>query len=461
MGIHTGIRNTVLKTLLPHAFEEVKDHKSLDNGVVIWDILTFLHAAFNLKVPSSGDMFTGQQLGWWLKHTLSKQMNQPGCKVGVVSMDNGLFTPQEKKTEQRRRTKNRSSNPYPQDAKFAVGGIYFGSADPATAIPFNIRRVMSTRGAVRAKLWNYLCTYLTENWYGRQEMLILDRAGDDPYIYVNNQWGRETGTSHSYGEADLATTYWLERLWDQGYSNFYILSTDSDMICTTLAFMRHKNVNERSPNIHLRYWRRKADGLYLWMNMGPIWHFLTHSKDWTPYTFIMFCCLCGTDFTDPKQTRRPQTTEQRALFHCLAVQHIWDAWVEFSLSRYCHHALSHLSVFRRLVRAVYSHVFTTRDIARGAWFTDSTTRQRFLATLEQMQKKNQLTRRPFTFRFIRRMGPRTVPKVHFPTDRELTAIQGQLQFNMNYWTPAPSAPPRPVKMNPKTVIVNPLTLAIV
>ena len=459
MGLETAIRNIVLKDAVPEAFEELSDEKEMKNGVVLWDILTFLHAAFNVKNLDASSVFTGDQLGWWLQHTLSKQMSLEGCAAGVVCMDNGLLTPKEKQTEQRRRSRARDSDPYPKNARFADGGIYFGNAAASTAIPFNMRRVMSTRGAVRTNLWNYLCDYLTRHWRQGSELLILDRAGDNPYVYLDGKWGRETGTAHAYGEADLATTYWIERLWDKGYSSFYVLSTDSDMICTTLAFMYHKAITPSSPRIHLRYWRKK--GRYLWMSMYHVWQYLEQSRHWTIPSFLMFCCMCGTDFTDPKQARRPNTTEERALYHGLPPQHAWDAWVEFELPRYCHHAMSKLSVFRRMVRAVYSYVLTRCDVARGKWFVGSTQRQRFLETLESMQTRNHVTRRPFTWVFLRRICPRILNKVKLPTDSELKQIQGELQFNINYWSPAPAAPVEPVTIDPKTIIADPSVMAVV
>jgi len=262
--------------------------------------------------------------------------------------------------------------------------------------------------------------------------VIIDYETAGAWVMSKGHWGRDKTSMHEYGEADLSVLYWLNRLWMANRpSNFYVRSTDSDQIPILLNFLTHRynQPSDKKQKLYLRYWRGKNAERY--MDMREVYTYITTKLGWSISAFVSFCCICGTDFTDPCVRHGTEKKPRRLLFPGIKAATVFEACQKFNLPLELENLALNLRSFVYAVRAVYTHVFTNvKGRVTSCLGIVKATRQHWAEKLEELQERRG-KERPFRLTELRQMPP--TPQLMLPTDDQLREIFQQLRFNLRYW----------------------------
>lgn len=422
MGINTEWRNLVLnsKNECKHAFVETPDFK-MKFGVQIFDILTELFSAYNFHTKNN--MFTTAQLADFVIRLVTRCIKSGECHTVVVCMDDASRVPKQKKHEQKQRDNARDVDPLPNTSKFYDGGVRV--VPSAGTVPFHVKAAVSNR-SLRPALFDYIVKrFIRTVSLKKGKHIILDHSPEGAWIHRDGVWGQDPTSRHPFGEADMSMVYWVNRLWrdEDNPANFYIRSTDSDMIPILLHFLQ-KRINSPTPvrGLWIRYWKVKGSNNVRWVNMRAVFEHLAETFGVKP--FIFAACLTGTDYTDP-QLYDPDihTKPTRCLLSRITPIKVWQALHDPEVVKRLKMCDMHFPSFVFVVRAIYTSVVTN---TKG--------RCPFGIPVEArrvLKKKWDLKPRPFKLAEIR--GIHDPGTMKFPTNEEMKLVHTQFQWNVGYW----------------------------
>ena len=440
MGINTAIRNDVLncEEACSHAFKYTTTGMEMKHGVMVMDMLTDLHSAFCARTVSHN--FTGFDLYKWFIKLIYYPFKH-GCHTVIVCVDDGDRVPKQKGREQKRRDNDKREDPLPDEAQFCDGGVQYPSTNPGEVYEFNIHAALANRKVLRKRLLRYLLDKARREFRGRAGItLVFDHFVDGAVVYQNERWGIDPGSKHPYGEADLAVMYWINRLWPGQPANYYIRSVDTDFIPICLNFLTHRALShtpKRGLWIRAYHYRSgKNKGKVMWMNMRAVYRYVVGTLGWSVFAFVVYCCMCGTDYTDPccqHPDDPPDAPDHSLLFRRISASTVFDAFQRFDVPSKLDDILENMHGFGIAVRAVYTHVITnTLASAAASAYIKKADREVASTQLSLYQRKRGGINVPFPLERLRRIQC-VRSKLHMPTDTQLYMVYDELKFNLNYW----------------------------
>lgn len=431
MGLDTAIRNDVLKSACPDAFHEQGSPMARENGVEVMDIMTDIHAAYN--PARSSRSFTGIELYQWLKRILTTAVRH-GSRTLIVCIDDANRVPSEKVREQSRRDTERREEPLPDGTVFGDHGCQLTPGAPP--VPFDIGQALGNRG-LRPALFKYLIDAIQRFWMDDSVSVVIDHYESGAVVYQNGKWGSDYTARHPWGEADMMVAYWVNRLWRGEPRNFYVRSTDSDMIAILLGVLAHADPKDKQRQLWVRYWRDNRKQKTRWVNMRRIHKYVTRELGWSTYAFVVYCCLCGTDFTDPKRLdpEKPNALPRRQLFRGISPRRVMEAFVRFGVVDRLRNNGPDTPVsmqsFGYAVRAVYTRVLTATELGmRSVCDLPKDLRQDMQARLDDKEEQAGHAT-AFKLRFMRKL--QNYERFYLPSDEELVDIHKDLNWNLVYW----------------------------
>lgn len=425
MGIDTRIRNMLRDHLAPEAFYDSDTPPVFKEAVAVLDLLTDIHTAYNPETHS--DIFTGKELYRWAEKLVMRHVGM-GCSTVVVCIDDPKRVPKEKRTEQRARDSRRTHDPLPDNCEFSDGGVFVGST--GLPKPFSVKRMLSNR-KLRPKFFHFLIERF-QRWFNpvMPVTLILDHLQEGPRIYHRRAWYHDPSATHPYGEADLAMLYWVRRLHQAGKDQFCIRTTDSDMIPLLLTLLVNRMEHDRCPHLWVRYWRDAKKG-ERWMNANALYTAVTARQGWSVFSFVVYCCLCGTDFCDPPRIHGEEALPKKCMFRGITPDKVFQALEFFGLQTVLPNITQRRRVLVYAVRCVYTYVLcNTKLPAASCWRMPLELRRQLYAKLERMRAyKDRWI--PFTYKTI--AGYHDTQGCYIPSKPQLQTVYHELLFNIQYW----------------------------
>lgn len=422
-GIDTSIRNEVLndEEACQRAFVEKKDYVPECN-VMLFDLMTELYSLFNVETKNNS--FTGAEFYRAVCRVVLRPLQNGRCHTSVVCLDDPTRVPVEKKREQQSRDDARVCEALPDSTVFSDEGASFYQG--MAPVRFDIRMALANR-SLRPRLCGYLIDCFRKQLVLPQsQKFILDYEVGGAWVLTEGSWGQDPTSAHEYGEADLSLIYWAQRLLlADPNTSVCIRSTDSDQIPLTLNLLTHcLGSLRKKQRVILRYWRGKTAERY--MDMRLVYRWVTERLGWSVTSFVTFCCLCGTDFTDPNVVHEGEKKKRRLLFPGISAKTVFEACQRFGVPALLERVPSELHAFGFVVRAVYTHVVTSVK-GRATLGLPIEFRKQLQEEFEQKGGT-----KPFRLQKLAGlMHPKS--KMQLPTQDQLMEVFDQLQFNLRYW----------------------------
>lgn len=260
MGPHPGFNKTLRGELpptrpekFPHVMklqEETRelyfkglpslDHLDGAEGVALLDLYQIFHS-FNATSQVRGIRFkSGKTMFNDIWKRVQSRLVSDKIHTVVMTTDDGSRVPSIKQKEQKRRSKVRRNEPYPDSALHIVDdGFITGTS--ATPELIDGMKLMATRGGMR-NLWSYFESQIMQQYIapGRTVILDYDRSGPVEFRGSDGAVIRRVMEEciHPFGEADMSMIFWTKYFSSRAKA-VIVSSIDGDVVPMFGWYMSH------------------------------------------------------------------------------------------------------------------------------------------------------------------------------------------------------------------------------